>query len=354
MGARRLRLSQTPKLGSTLFLLASLATAQTISEFPIPTSNASPNGITLGPDGNLWFTENGGYNVSRITPAGAVSEFGTASCSCYPSLPGLMGITVGGDGNLWFTEGSFGKVGMMTAAGAYQFAVNPPSGASVPFGIVSGNDGNLWFTESGTGKLGRLTPGQFTVFEIPIPTPNSDPRGITSGPDSAIWFVEYASTANQVGRRSFAGTFTEYPIPTANSNPLGITSGPDGNLWFTESSDSANKIGRLNPTGTFTEFVIPTSNSGASSRSRPAPTEISGSQKQKPTRSGEFPPRARSQSFLSQPPQANPSVSLLVLVGRSGLPSGPETTSADSPSRLLARFIRSHPVALSTPEDPTG
>ena len=28
-----------------------------ISEFPIPTAKSSPSGITAGPDGNLWFTE---------------------------------------------------------------------------------------------------------------------------------------------------------------------------------------------------------------------------------------------------------------------------------------------------------
>ena len=28
-----------------------------ITEFAIPTANASPRGITAGPDGNLWFTE---------------------------------------------------------------------------------------------------------------------------------------------------------------------------------------------------------------------------------------------------------------------------------------------------------
>jgi virginiamycin B lyase len=56
-----------------------------------------------------------------------------------------------------------------------------------------------------------------------------------------IWFTE--SNANQIGRITTAGVFTEYPIPTANSVPVGITAGPDGNLWFTEAN--TNQIGQV-------------------------------------------------------------------------------------------------------------
>ena len=37
-------------------------------EFPIPSGNANLIGITLGPDGNLWFAEDDANNVARITP----------------------------------------------------------------------------------------------------------------------------------------------------------------------------------------------------------------------------------------------------------------------------------------------
>src|SRR5437588_12907295 len=39
----------------------------TITEFPVPNSNASPLFITAGPDGNLWFTEAG--KIGEINPA---------------------------------------------------------------------------------------------------------------------------------------------------------------------------------------------------------------------------------------------------------------------------------------------
>ena len=39
----------------------------TITEFPTPTSLSFPKFITAGPDGNLWFTEDSGNKVGRIT-----------------------------------------------------------------------------------------------------------------------------------------------------------------------------------------------------------------------------------------------------------------------------------------------
>ena len=38
-----------------------------ITEFVLPTSGSGPSGITAGPDGTLWFTENADNKIGRIT-----------------------------------------------------------------------------------------------------------------------------------------------------------------------------------------------------------------------------------------------------------------------------------------------
>jgi hypothetical protein len=44
------------------------ATAGTITEFLLPTAGSNPGGITLGPDGKMWFTEQSlGNKIGRIT-----------------------------------------------------------------------------------------------------------------------------------------------------------------------------------------------------------------------------------------------------------------------------------------------
>jgi hypothetical protein len=115
----------------------------------VPTFGGYPRGITAGPDGNLWFTEEYVGKVGRITPAGAITEFPVPTATAY-----LEGITAGPDGNVWFTEKGKDRIGRVTPAGAItEFPIPTYSG---PWGITAGPDGNLWFTEYDGNKIGRL------------------------------------------------------------------------------------------------------------------------------------------------------------------------------------------------------
>jgi len=117
------------------------AVAGTVTEFPAGGSF----GITAGPDGNLWFTDEGN-KIGRITTAGVITEFTAHSGE---------GITAGPDGALWFTDPA-GKIGRITTAGAVtEFTI--PTANSFPLGITAGPDGNVWFTEVSGGKIGRIT-----------------------------------------------------------------------------------------------------------------------------------------------------------------------------------------------------
>jgi streptogramin lyase len=227
--------------------------AQTITYFPIPTANAEINGMTLGPDGNVWFTEQFANKIGFITSTGAITEFPIPTTNSFPS-----GITAGPDGNLWFFEANPGNIGRITTAGVVtEFPT--PHGAGNGFqgaGIAAGSDGALWFTEATTAMIGRITLSG-TVSEFAIPTANSSPRAIAAGPDGALWFTE--SAGNQIGRITTAGAFTEFAVPTAKSAPLGIAAGSDGAIWFTERA--GHKIGRANMNGVMTEFEITDANS---------------------------------------------------------------------------------------------
>jgi len=225
-----------------------------ITEYTIPTASSSLEGITGGPDGNVWFIEHTSNKVGRITPSGAVTE--------YPipiSGPGnqaqAYNITTGPDLNLWFTEanGIGSWLGRLTPTGTFTMYPLPTSGAATD--IVSGPGSSLWFTNS-ANKIGRMTLlGTFTEFSIP--TANSSPGGITNGPDGNIWFTENA--ANKIGKITPAGVITEYSVPTAGSFTLDITAGPDGNLWFTEYLN--HKVGKVNTSGSFTEYSLPITSS---------------------------------------------------------------------------------------------
>ena len=123
-----------------------------IREFPLPRASSFPEGITAGPDGNLWFTELTGNQIGRITPAGAISEFALPTADSQP-----FGITVGPDGNLWFTELRGNQIGRISPTPKHklaEFAV--PTTSSNPADIAAGPDGNLWFTEDFGNNIGQV------------------------------------------------------------------------------------------------------------------------------------------------------------------------------------------------------
>ena len=60
------------------------------------TTDSEPTGITLGPDGNIWFTEQQANKIGRITPSGTITEFSAG----ITASAGLRGITAGADGKV--------------------------------------------------------------------------------------------------------------------------------------------------------------------------------------------------------------------------------------------------------------
>jgi streptogramin lyase len=223
-----------------------------VTEFPIPdTTSARPEGITRGPDGNLWFTEAFADRIGRITPAGVVTQFS------LPFLSQPAEITAGPDGNLWFTETNSSRIGRITPAGViteFSAGITPNSR---PAGITRGPDGNVWFTETQANKIGRITPaGVVTEFSAGI-TPNTAPTLITAGPDGNLWFTQRPNSnavLGAIGSVTPAGVITEFSAGLTQGGQVnGITTGPDGNLWFTELNFKL--IGRITPAGVITEAV---------------------------------------------------------------------------------------------------
>ncbi len=256
--------------------------AGVITYFPLSTLNiqgTQPNGITFGPDGNLWFTatitqlsgtlpdvaETVTEVIGRMTPQGAVSEFALVTLSSPDEVPG--GITVGPDGNLWFTvfdqqpggtKAAIGRISPTSAPGQTIRLFPLPASGEMPGDIVSGPDGNIWFIEAefsassqGNGgvvsaHLARITPDG-VVRTFPLPGVVRDPVDLTLGKDGNFWvcLADLATgKADAIARITPTGAATEYPLP-ALTTPTGIVWGPDGAIWITEGH--TNAIARFYP-----------------------------------------------------------------------------------------------------------
>jgi streptogramin lyase len=225
----------------------------TFTEYPIPTPDSGPDVVAIGPDGALWFTENGAGKIGRLDPSGAIMEFSLPS-----AFAGPQGIVSGPDGALWYCDPRRGLIGRITIAGAItEYLVL--NGGHSPAMIAQGPDGALWFTDSqGSGAIGRITTAGI-ITEYPTPTVASTPIAITAGPDGAMWFTEgWVGAGSKIGRITVAGVFTEFPAPGASGESLNaIATGPDGNIWFTASGINLNAVCRITPDGTVTSFPLP-------------------------------------------------------------------------------------------------
>jgi tripartite motif-containing protein 71 len=211
-------------------------TAGTITEYVLP-AGSKPMGITAGPDGNLWFTDQQSSKIGKITTAGTVTEY--AVPSAWPE-----DIAAGPDGNLWFAGRS--KIGKITTSGVVtEYAVS-----AGPTDITAGPDGDLWFTTGGSGKIGKITTsGAVTEYLV-----SGYLEGLTSGSDGNVWYTNFSN--DKIGKITTAGSVTEYALPSG-SLPTRITGGPEGNLWFTDSGTS--KIGSITTTGAIVEYSAGTS-----------------------------------------------------------------------------------------------
>ena len=222
-----------------------ITTAGAVTEYALSLQgyvSALLNGITAGPDGALWFAESketgGSFAmavpfIGRITTAGVITEYQLLAngSSRLPGFATPESITAGSDGALWFVD-QFTQIGRITTAGSSTLYGNPNNAyQDGGFGITSGPDGAIWFTEDGCSgcnpvippQIGRITTaGAFSQYAVPSVT--SQPTGITAGPNNSIWFTESGSGGSKIGT---------FPVATLTVSPIGsgsgqITSSPSG------------------------------------------------------------------------------------------------------------------------------
>jgi streptogramin lyase len=231
---------------------SSITPTPRITEFaPLTVANA-PGDITTGPDGNLWFTEEGVLPaIGKITTSGSITDFRAGLTSGFSLLMTPKGITEGPDGNLWFTEQG------VTADGVARLDPDTgsvveywlPSGAD-PTAITTGSDDNLWFIERGASKIGRITPdGDVDEFDAGL-SGSDTLNDITAGPDGQLWVtlddrIESFSPSNPDDPCFWSSNLT--------GTPNQIVAASDHKLYFTESDDPA-AIGRIKTDGKIKEY----------------------------------------------------------------------------------------------------
>ena len=207
----------------------SIVNSGAITEFPTGVSPNMSTGMATGPKRTTWFvTDFSG--IGRITSKDKVSIFSFADESTQPTA-----ITLGPDGNMWFVENGGSSLGVVTPSGNIT-EHNTNLGNTYSFGIATGSDGRVWFADNGNNSIGAMDATTYTTTDYKTGF-SGDPISIVAGPDGNLYFGE---TTPVVGRITPQGVVTEYPFKASEGtfSVISLAVGPDGNIWFTNNGHS--------------------------------------------------------------------------------------------------------------------
>jgi hypothetical protein len=234
----------------------------------LPTMSLSATSLAAGADGRVYSTaccDASGNNVVL-----AVTSGGTVSTYVPPSRDRVNdGVVLGPDGNIWFTE--FTHVARLRPDGSiteYKIALPDGLQANQVAGVASAS-GKIWFPINNynvspyRGYLASVDVGTGVIHQFHVPC--FDPQPVVGGPLGDLWAACRSpnSTTVNILRMTPKGHSTVY------ANPFGITYYGANTmiatrraLWFITFSagSNANSLAALDEgTGKLRDFATPPS-----------------------------------------------------------------------------------------------
>jgi virginiamycin B lyase len=137
-----------------------------VSSFHIPFADAGPKAIVPGPEGHVWFTEENGPWLGRVTSVALTN--GSYKRLSLPTEQGTRWLAFGPAGDFWYTSGN--RIGSQSPdywiAGPDCLA----AGCDVPVtALAGGPEGSLWFASGVKPGGDRLEAGTIGRFLPPSP-----------------------------------------------------------------------------------------------------------------------------------------------------------------------------------------
>ncbi|MEO6324303.1 MAG: NHL repeat-containing protein, partial [Thermoanaerobaculia bacterium] len=233
-------------------------TGQFKSVFTSGNGLANPNGIAIGPDGNVYvglgdvgvvrrFDARTGAPLATLVhddPLTPVDESG--------GLRGCRAIVFGPDGDLYVDAGSIDKVLRYDGrTGAFKGIAAEGNGMRGPVGLTFGPDGNLYVGAAISSGIYVFGPTGAFIRRLSC---GDAVTGVVFGPDGFLYGA--SSVANVVRKYdpSSGQCLGEFAAGGGLSIPIGVGVSPDGNLLvgsFSTNSVIKYSFATGQPLGTF-------------------------------------------------------------------------------------------------------
>jgi virginiamycin B lyase len=205
------------------------AKSHALSLYPVPGGNANLNTAAIDPDGVVWFTGQSGI-VGRVDPSrhqpGDEAEVIEA-----PRGQGPYGITVTPDGDVYFASLGGSYLGRIDIAGdSFQVTeIDPPTPNQGTRRVWSDSRGVIWTSEWNAGQVGRYDPETETWQEWRLPGDAPQAYAVYVDERDDVWLSDFGGNA-LVRFDPDTETFATVPLPDPDSAVRQLLGRP-GELW---------------------------------------------------------------------------------------------------------------------------
>ena len=199
----------------------------TVYALPDTAASANLNTAVFDNDGILWFTGQNSIYGSLDPVDGEIEVFAA------PGGSGPYGITVTPDGSIFYASLAGSHVGAISTDGTAT-VLEPPTEGQGARRVWSDSSGNVWVSEWNTGAVSRYRPtdGEWTTW--PLPGDNPAAYAVYVDDEDIVWLSDFG--ANAIVRFDpDTEVFDLYPLPH-NPGDVRQIHGRPGEVWGAESA----------------------------------------------------------------------------------------------------------------------
>jgi virginiamycin B lyase len=214
------------------------AATEEITEYPLPDSaaDANLNTATIDPEGVLWFTGQSGW-YGKVDPDGTVAVYEA------PEGRGPYGITVTPDGTIFYASLAGSYVGQVDPATGGVTVLEPPIADQGSRRVWSDSTGNVWVSAWESGDVLVYAPSNGEWRSWRLPGANPAPYAVFVDETDAVWLSDFGANA-LVRFDPVTETVTSVPLPSPNGEVRQLHGRP-GEVWGAESSADQLVVVRL-------------------------------------------------------------------------------------------------------------
>jgi virginiamycin B lyase len=206
-----------------------------VDVYPLPESAAAANLNTaaFAPDGTLWFTGQSGVYGRLRSGADAVEAFDA------PRGAGAYGITVTPDGDVYYASLAGSHVARVDPETGAATVLEPPTPGQGTRRVWSDSSGRIWASQWNAGQVAVYDPSTGEWREWRLPGDDPQAYAVFVDDDDIVWLSDFSANA-LVRFDPDTEEFTSFPLPSTPSDVRQILGRRDEDgateVWGAESA----------------------------------------------------------------------------------------------------------------------